>query len=195
MTGHNFRELIARLRAGDAAAAEELHRQYGEQLRRIIRVRLTDPNLRRQIDSVDICQSVFADFFVRMAVGEFDISDPDDLLKLLSTMARNRLIHHANKHKAARRDIRRTTPLSIDEMNLPAAGETPSQIISSQELVAKFLTCLSKEDRSIAEQRRAGRTWEEIAADLGRTGEAVRKQFSRAVREISQQLGMDDTVE
>lgn len=48
---------------------EHRSRIYGEPLRRIVRMRFTDARLRRQMDSMDICQSVFGDFFVRMALG------------------------------------------------------------------------------------------------------------------------------
>jgi hypothetical protein len=57
-----FLEVMQRVRAGDETAALELHATYADQLQRIIRVRLTQPALRRQMDSIDICQSVLADF-------------------------------------------------------------------------------------------------------------------------------------
>ena len=69
-----FLELMQRVRAGEETAALELHATYADQLQRIIRVRLTQPALRRQIDSLDICQSVFADFFVRTALGQYDLA-------------------------------------------------------------------------------------------------------------------------
>ena len=63
-------DLLGKVRGGDAAAAEELVRTYEPELRRAIRVRLTDARLRRLIDSIDICQSVLAGFFVRTAAGQ-----------------------------------------------------------------------------------------------------------------------------
>ncbi len=118
MDANKFRILISRVRSGDPTAAAELHREYGDQLQRIVRVRMTDLRLRRQMDSMDVCQSVFADFFVRMALGQFDISEPADLLKLLATMAKNRVIHHAHKQKAARRDVRRNRDDVVEELGL-----------------------------------------------------------------------------
>jgi hypothetical protein len=50
-----FSEFLLRVRAGDAAAAEELVRRYESAVRVAVRVRLTDPALRRQFDSVDVC--------------------------------------------------------------------------------------------------------------------------------------------
>ena len=73
MSDVNVRELLRLVRTGDAIAAEELVRAYEPELRRAIRVRLTDARLRRLIDSVDICQSVLAGFFVRTAAGQYDV--------------------------------------------------------------------------------------------------------------------------
>jgi hypothetical protein len=38
---------------------------------------LTDARLRREIDSADICQAVLANFFVRVAAGQFEIETPE----------------------------------------------------------------------------------------------------------------------
>ncbi len=83
---HSFHELIRLVREGNDLAAEELLRRYEPQVRRVIRVRLTDHRLRRQMDSIDICQSVMADFYVRVALGQFEISTPEQLIGLLATM-------------------------------------------------------------------------------------------------------------
>src|SRR5207253_5181912 len=78
-----FRDLIRRVRAGDEAAAAELVQHYEPYIRRAVRVRLVDPRLKRLVDSVDVCQSVLASFFVRAALGQYDLETPEQLLKLL----------------------------------------------------------------------------------------------------------------
>src|SRR5208282_5000541 len=102
-----FQVLIERVRAGDAEAAAELVRRYEPMVRRAARVRLVDPRLGRVLDSMDICQSVMASFFVRAALGQYELNSPDQLLKLLATMARNTLANQAHGQRAARRDLRR----------------------------------------------------------------------------------------
>src|SRR5262249_8797908 len=69
----SFEDLIRRVRAGDQDAATELVRRYEDSIRRAVRFRLADTRLVRVLDSMDICQSVFASFFVRTAAGQFDI--------------------------------------------------------------------------------------------------------------------------
>ena len=82
-------------------------RRYEPAIRRAARVRLVDTRLNRLLDSMDICQSVLASFFVRTALGQFELETPDQLLKLLATMTRNKLADQVKGHGAARRDFRR----------------------------------------------------------------------------------------
>ena len=82
-----FESLMDRVRQGDGQAASELLRYYEPEIRRDIRLRLTSAKLRRVVDSMDISQSVFGNFFVRAAHGEFEFEHPNQLLRLLSTMA------------------------------------------------------------------------------------------------------------
>src|SRR5438034_468704 len=131
----DFRELLRKVRAGDAQAAAALVQEFEPEIRRIVRLRLTDPRLRRVLDSMDICQSVMANFFVRAAAGQFELDTPAQLLKLLATMAKNRLLNHVTRQQADRRDQRRVRTDGADALDLVAApGETPSQIVAGEEL-------------------------------------------------------------
>jgi RNA polymerase sigma factor (sigma-70 family) len=187
-----FLQLVQRLRAGDEGAALELHSLYAEQLQRIVRVRLTQPGLRRQMDSIDICQSVFADFFMRTAMGQYDPRTPAELLSLLATMARHRLFYHSKKQKAARRDVRRVEGGAIEDLSLAGDGQTPSQIISAKELLQQCQQRLTDEERSLLEMRRAGHSWDEVGQAVGKSAEAVRKQFERTIKRVSGELGIEE---
>src|SRR3954469_15990843 len=91
-----FALLIRRVRDGDQQAAAELVRRYEPAIRRAARVRLVDSRLGRLLDSMDICQSVMASFFVRAALGQYEVETSDQLLRLLGSMARNKLANQAN---------------------------------------------------------------------------------------------------
>ena len=60
----DFVELIRRVRAGDEQASALLVHRYEPAIRIAVRARLTDPKLRRVLDSMDICQSVLGNFFI-----------------------------------------------------------------------------------------------------------------------------------
>src|SRR4249919_1695419 len=115
----DFQVLLGRVRAGDAQAAADLVRRYEPAIRRAARVRLVDSRLNRLLDSMDICQSVMASFFVRAALGQYELETPDQLLKLLATMTRNKLAGQVNAHGAARRDFRRVSAAQGDRDREP----------------------------------------------------------------------------
>jgi len=77
----SFDELIRRVGGGDEQAAAQLVRDFEPVVRRVLRSRLWGARARREFDSMDICQSVLAIFFVRVAAGQYDLKEPDDLIK------------------------------------------------------------------------------------------------------------------
>jgi len=186
-----FQELIRRIRSGDDAAAAELVRLYEPAIRRAARIRLADSNLRRLFDSMDISQSVFASFFVRAALGQYELDKPERLLALLVAMSRKKLADHARRQAAARRDYRRTRN-NIDEALHAAPGSSPDQHVAARELLDEFRRRLSPDERRLAEQRALGHGWDQIAADEGGSAEALRKQLARAIDRVSQELGLHD---
>ncbi|MBL8799220.1 MAG: RNA polymerase subunit sigma-24 [Planctomycetia bacterium] len=188
----SFRALLARVRSGDEEAAAALVREYEPAIRRAIRVRLTDPGLRRVMDSVDVCQSVMANFFVRVQAGQFDLDSPKQMLNLLLTMAQNRLRDHVRGQHAERRDQRRVMADGQPALDaVPADQATPSQIVAAKELFQKMRGQLSPDENYLVEQRALGREWQELADELGGTADALRMKLTRALNRLSGQLGLD----
>jgi RNA polymerase sigma-70 factor (ECF subfamily) len=183
-----FFELIRRVRDGDAEASAELARLYEPAVRIAVRARLTNRGLRRVFDSMDICQSVMGNFFVRVALGQFELDSPDQLIKLLVTMARNRLTQRARQYQAARRDQRRTVSLGEDAFEPSDPAPSPSEVVLGKELLESFRSRLSPEERLLVEQRTAGRTWAEIASEVGSSPDALRMQLARALDMIAKDL-------
>jgi RNA polymerase sigma factor (sigma-70 family) len=186
-----YAEFIRRIRQGDQEAAAELVRLYEPEIRLEIRgwLRLRDPRLRRVLDSVDVCQAVLASFFLRATLGEFDLEQPGQLIQLLVGMARNKLSEQVRHHQRQRRDVRRLQA-SADEVEPAAAAETPSQVVTGQELLAEFRKRLTEEERQLAELRAEGHDWQAIADKLGGTAEGRRKQLMRAVERVEEELGL-----
>src|SRR5437764_11284884 len=109
-----FNQLLHRVRGGESEAAFELVRRYESAIRVAVRTRLSDPALRQQFDSVDICQSVLASFFVRAAAGQYDLHEPAQLVGLLTQMARNKLAMQVRSQHQQRRDVRRVSSISTN---------------------------------------------------------------------------------
>ena len=189
-------ELLGKVRGGDAAAAEELVRTYEPELRRAIRVRLTDARLRRLVDSIDICQSVLAGFFVRTAAGQYDIQTPEELLKLLVTMARNRVIDWARRSQADRRDGRRDVSIEQDngeQMQFASPQPGPVSVLVSRELLEQVRSRLAPEELKLMEQRAEGLDWNAIAAQTGDQANAVRMRLTRALDRVAEELGLEQS--
>jgi RNA polymerase sigma-70 factor (ECF subfamily) len=191
MSDEAFPDLIRRIRAGDERAAEEVLRRYEPTIRRIVRVRLGDARLQRQLDAEDICQSVFGSFFVRAALGQYELDGPEQLLKLLVNMSRKKVIDQVREAGAARRDYRRARGGEALERTCADPQPSPSEHVASQELLLEFRKRLSADERQLAEARADGRDWKEIAAAQGGSPEALRKKLARAIDRVSHELGLE----
>lgn len=189
MSDNPFVAYVARLRAGDEAALEELVGRYAPVIRLEARMRLRSPHLRAVLDSMDICQSVLKSFFLRAAAGQFDIDRPEDLRKLLVKMACNKSLEAARREYAQMRDARRSVTLGA-EAHQVAGGDDPVGEVEWQELLLRARQMLTAEERRVAEGRAAGRSWEELAAALGGTPDGLRMQLARAQGRVAEALGL-----
>jgi len=188
-----FRQLVERVRLGEHDAAAELVRLYEPEIRRCIRVRLTDPRLRRVIDSLDVCQSVLANFFVRVSLGEFDLDQPSDLIKLLVAMVRHKVIDQTRRQHAEVRDARRVAGLTDSQFHrLPSGAVTPERIATDRDLLNAVRSRLSEEERFLADQRALGREWPELATELASAPDSLRKKLSRALDRVSRELRIEE---
>jgi RNA polymerase sigma factor (sigma-70 family) len=190
--GALFVDFVRRIRAGDEQAAEALVRKFEPIIRREIRLRIKSTHLNRAFDSMDVCQSVLASFFVRAATGNYELDQAENLVRLLISMARNKLASRVRSEQRLRRDVRRIAmddPPDLDQ--LQDGQPSPSEIVSGRELLERFRAGLSDEERQLASLRSEGLPWDEVARRVGGNAHARRVQLSRGVERVSQQLGLD----
>src|SRR6516165_8023282 len=172
MDDKSFFGFMKRVRTGDEQAAAELVRQYESEIRREVRLRLRDSRLRRDFDSVDVCQSVLASFFIRAALGQYELEEPQQLVKLLVAMTRNKLIGKVRKMQSQTRDHRRIDGDGPDKLRSVAKGPTPSELVIGSELLQEFRKRMTREEWLLADRRSQGLPWEKIASELGGTAES-----------------------
>jgi RNA polymerase sigma-70 factor (ECF subfamily) len=185
-----FADFMRRIRAGDEQAAAELVRQYEGLIRREVRLHLEDSRLASLFDSLDVCQSVLGSFFLRAAAGQYDLEHPDQLVRLLVRMARNKLASAARGQHRQRRDQRRQG--GADELaDLADPHPGPAETACGRELLQRFREGLSEEERLLVDLRGEGQGWAEIAASLGGTAQARRMQLARAVERVARALGLE----
>jgi DNA-directed RNA polymerase specialized sigma24 family protein len=188
----SFRDLLRRVRAGDPEATREVALYYEPHIRRAANRPLNDLHLRNLLDSMDICQAVLAEFFVRAADGQFELTEPDELLRLFVTMARNQVLDESRHHKAGRRDHRRQQG-DLSEHCLSGLADdepTPSRIVSARELIEEVSRRLSREERDLLEQRAQGHEWTTLAEQRGGSAVALRKKLTRALTRVVSEMGL-----
>ena len=189
--GAEFAEFMRRVRAGDEDAAAELVQRYRPQIERVIRINLTDPRLRTRFGVSDIFQTVFKDFFFRIATDRYEIESSADLVNLLCAAAKNRVIHHAKMNRAERRDVGRVVQSAVEDLNVVSRDATTSSVISAREVFEKCRERLSEEELHLVKLRQEDWSWEEIGREVGKTADAARMQHDRAILRVRKDLGLE----
>ncbi|MBX9789719.1 MAG: sigma-70 family RNA polymerase sigma factor [Pirellulales bacterium] len=189
-------DLCQRLQQGDPLAATELVHRYEPELRRAVRVRLTDPRLRRLLDSADVCQSVFAQFFVRVSLGAYDLQDSGDLAALLMTMARHKLLDKVRWMKSLRRDQQRLADADSQVMNQVTERQPgPDEQAVHNDLLSEVRRRLTEQERQLVDLRIEGHEWEEISIEMSAGADALRKKLKRGLDRVSEELGLAEMPE
>ena len=187
----SFRDLIGRVRGGDQDAATDLVGRYEPAIRRAIRIRLVDGRLRTMLDSMDVCQSVMASFFCRAALGQYDLERPEDLLRLLTTMARNKLADQARRQATNRRGRGMARVGTAEQVDVADPEAGPGTRVAAREVLEMAWARLTDDERWLADQRAQGRPWADLAVEAGQTPEGLRKKHARALERVARQLDLD----
>ena len=189
----DIRDLLRRVQQGDAEAAKLCVQHFEPQIRRAARVHLRDPRLRAVADSVDISQSVFGTFFAKYADSDIMNEPPTRILALLIQITKNRVIDLARKHKtgrAAQLDPGRIcVQLGSLDTSIDEAG--PSTIVASEDLIEFLEDKFTQVELDLLHRRNRGQTWIEIAAELGKSADSLRKQLRRALDRVKAEVDPD----
>src|SRR5262249_5210262 len=129
-------------------------------------------------------------FFRRIGEARYRFDAPSDLLRLLATMIRNKLLQHAEAEQAACRDRHRRSDIPVEERQLADPASTPSEEVADRELRLEAGRRLHPSERRLLELRQQGNDWADIAEVLGGTPEALRKKLCRALGRIRVALGL-----
>lgn len=183
-----FQDLVGRACRRDESAAAELVRRFGPELRRVVRFQLTDPGLRRMLDSLDVCQSVLAAFFAQLYEGRLDLARPRQVAGLLALMARHKVIDRARQYRSLRRGGGASPGEAPTEAADPAPG--PGELAAGRDLLDAVRLRLADGERDLLDRRLSGQEWAEIAGAVGGGPEALRKRLARAIDEVAARLGL-----
>jgi RNA polymerase sigma-70 factor (ECF subfamily) len=178
------RSLLRRFRSGQPDAATELYLRYAERLHALAEGQCA-VDLAPRVGPEDIVQSVFRTFFRRVARGQYDVPEGEELWQLFLVIALNKIRSAARFHRAARRDVRVTTTGLSDTLvsrRLVALDELPRTTLCL--VIDELLDGLPESMRAIVELRIEGREVEEIVARTQRS----RRSVERALQEFRARL-------
>ncbi len=187
--------LLEKVRAGDAAALEQLFAQHRPYLRRVIEARL-DRKLSARVDASDVIQETQLDA-ARRIEKFLDLGSVPFKVWLRKT-AHERLVDIYRRHAgAARRSVNRETnpadrPAIDFAQFLTRSASTPSQQVSKKELaqrVQRALAELPAVDREILLMRSLeGLSYSEVGYILGIDPDVARKRHGRALMRLHKSL-------
>ena len=187
LNDNEFSDLMRKIRAGDHDAARQLVESYEPEIRRAARLRMTDPQLRRLVDSIDICQSVFGRFFKSASDGALEMQKPEQLLALLTTMTRNRVIDEHRRNTSQKR-FADPSAIQLDTNELLDERKGPRTATVEKELLSEVRSRLRPDELVVADLRNAGHSWEEISAELKESAEGLRKRLDRAIIRVRNEM-------
>ena len=172
---------IARIRAGDEEAARELLTRYEAEVRLVVRRQLPRI-LRSRFDSLDFLQSVWGSFFQRVRTGPTDFQDSRQLAAFLAWAARNKVIDEYRRSASQRKGLHREESLWLDgerPRDLPAATDTPSEVVQAREAYGRLRDLLPEDRREILELKAEGFSSKEIGERLGISERTVQRGARR----------------
>jgi RNA polymerase sigma factor (sigma-70 family) len=160
-------ELVARLRGGDAGAAEELFARYAQRLTGLAEQHLSR-KLAARLDGADVVQSVFRTFFRRTNAGEFRIDSSDELWHLLVRITLRKARAYGRRHTAGVRDVSAEAPggeaLLVEAVaHEPGPAEAAALVDQMEELLRGLPVIYC----DLLQLRLEGHTASETAARLG----------------------------
>ena len=185
-------DLIERCRRGDQDAARELFDSYVVRLLPLARRRISQ-RLASRVDPEDIVQSVFRTFFARLKDDKFEISDQDDLFRLLMRITVHKTLRQIAHHRAAKRnpalELGHTDDAHEQLMQLLTTEPTPEATVTFLDTLENFMGLLPGADREILELRMQGFSTEEIAQKLGSYDRKIRRVLER-IRHVAEHEGL-----
>jgi RNA polymerase sigma-70 factor (ECF subfamily) len=163
-------ELIARARAGDQAAWEELFKTCYPKVIRVVRRKLDQP-MRSLYDSTDFVSDVMKSLAAN--INRLDFPSLGSLIAFLAQAAEQKVIDEYRRRHTLKRDITRERALvasdgtDIKPMALASADPTASQVAQASEARERLLAGQEGLERRVIELRQLGYTNVEIAAQTG----------------------------
>lgn len=171
------RSLLRRVRLGSEDAATELYLRYARRLHELSRNN-SSRDVSARVDPEDIVQSVFRTFFRRVAKGEYDIPDGEELWKLFLVIGLNKIRAVGVFHRAAKRNVRATAGgEALEQTGEPTTQGDETSLNILRLVIDEILDELPPVHREMIQLRIEGHDVATIAERLGRSKRSVERNL------------------
>ncbi len=180
---NDFADLMNRARQGDKQALRDLADQYEKEIRIVARVQL-GPALRPYLDSIDLVQSVHRSLLLGIRQDRFDISSPEKLIALASTLVRRKVARHWRRLQRQQRlslgpRPAQESPLPDLLATLSATEADPARAAQVRDAIQRLWEHVDETERRVMELRLQGFSTVEVARQLGLDADVLRVRLSR----------------
>lgn len=189
---HYEEELARRVRAGDEDAARLLFDRLRPRLRAYVRGKMPR-SLRSKLGESDVIQSAYLAAFLN--ISEFEDRGEGSFARWVASILDHKLLDEVRRYvKTEKRSVSREERLRTTgaPSRARARGTSPSAAaIDAEERaqVERAMQRLSRDHRTVIRLvHDRGLKLEEAAAEMGRSSEAVRKLYGRAVIALGEKL-------
>jgi hypothetical protein len=173
MSEAGFQKFLEILHSGDDEAVDRLLADFDPFLRRAIRMRLFDCRDSRVVDTDDILQSLLKDFLERN--GTDGAAESSRRLQVyLAAAAQYKIATRVRKER------RRTADLS-DIAEPVSPEQSTCQRVEDQDLIDAIRNRLDDGSRRLFNLSQQGRTWRQIANEIGGHPDTLRIQLRRSL--------------
>ncbi len=169
-------------------AAAQFYARYMEKLMSLVQRNLAS-RFSARVDPEDLVQSIFRSWFTGAKDGRFQPASKDEVWKLLSVVALNKVRNKVKFHDAQLRAVSRTEA-DADVLN-SVPEPTVEDATDFLDLVQTAGSRLDEMARRTLELTIEGKSVEEIARELGRTTKSV-SRYKNKIGEVLQELLDDD---
>ena len=188
--------LLAHARDGSQGAIQALYVLYQERLQGAIRKQV-GPKLRARMETVDLVQSVWKDCLADVA--DFDYRGPDSFFRWLAVRVLRKIQDKGRYWEADKRNPDREQPIvdpgssDVGVPPPPARDASPDDLAMAEESRLRLVRALQQlpepQRRIVILRLRDGKSFQEIAALVGKTEAAVLKAHARAMARVRDLMG------
>lgn len=177
----------------DEEAYREFWQQFGSRLQNLASRHLP-PIIARRAEPEDVVQSVCRTFFRRVQAGKFELSDSDNLWRLLCAITLTKVQKQTRFHYRQKRGVNKERPFADEEKTLLGVPEpveqsdSPAEIVAFAEQFELLMKSLTPDEQLLVQLKLDQCSEKEIAERLNCSPRTVRRILKKIRTHLQEAL-------